>query len=195
MSHTFSAAYDRVLRATGCAGQEELAKKLGLRQSFITDCRRRGEFTPEVLLALVERCNLNPHWVRTGEGKKYLLAFEGAPHLSAKEIKENQAKELAEFRAQYDSMKIFYKACALCILIAMICFLQTVFTFIIGSKDSPWALSLAFNYSCIMLLFFFMPFYIIRAAYFTFLDHWMNSFGQFVFLFRAIKNRVINKNK
>lgn len=70
MSHTFSAAYDRVLKATGCAGQEELAKKLGLRQSFITDCRRRGEFTPEVLLALVERCNLNPHWVRTGEGEK-----------------------------------------------------------------------------------------------------------------------------
>ena len=71
MSHTFSAAYDRVLKATGCAGQEELAKKLGLRQSFITDCRRRGEFTPEVLLALVERYRLNPHWVRTGEGEKW----------------------------------------------------------------------------------------------------------------------------
>lgn len=69
----FSEAYLRVLNATGCAGQEALAKKLGIRHSFITDCHRRGEFTPEVLLALVERCNLNPHWIRTGKGKKYLL--------------------------------------------------------------------------------------------------------------------------
>ena len=50
---TFSAAYARVLKDTGCACQEELAKKLGVRQSFITDCHRRGEFTPEILLALV----------------------------------------------------------------------------------------------------------------------------------------------
>ena len=71
MGHTFSATYDRVLKATGCADREDLAKKLSIRQSFITDCRRRGEFTPEVLLALVEQCGLNPHWVRTGEGEKY----------------------------------------------------------------------------------------------------------------------------
>ena len=72
-SDTFSEAYARVLKATGCACQKELAKKLGVRQSFITDCCRRGEFTSEILLALVERCGLNPRWVRTGEGEKYLV--------------------------------------------------------------------------------------------------------------------------
>ncbi|WP_407844175.1 helix-turn-helix domain-containing protein [Desulfovibrio falkowii] len=71
---TFSEAYARILNSVGCGGQEDLANKLGVRQSFITDCRRRGEFTTEVLLALVERCHLNPHWVRTGRGQKYLLA-------------------------------------------------------------------------------------------------------------------------
>jgi|GEM_PF-5362414 len=72
-SATFSEAYARVLNSVGCGGQKDLANKLGIRQSLIADCRRRCKFTPEVLLALVERCRLNPHWVRTGEGEKYLV--------------------------------------------------------------------------------------------------------------------------
>lgn len=76
MSATFPEAYSRILKATGCARQEELAETLGIRQSFITDCHRRGEFSPEVLLALVERCSLNPHWVRTGRGQKYILPYK-----------------------------------------------------------------------------------------------------------------------
>lgn len=67
-------AYARILKATGCDGIEDLARRLSISPTLISDSRRRGEFTPEILLALLEKEGLNPHWVRTGKGRPYFCA-------------------------------------------------------------------------------------------------------------------------
>ena len=67
----FSEAYARILKATGYAGQAELAQRIGVRQAAISDSRRRGEISPAILLALLEQFNLDPQWVRTGKGERH----------------------------------------------------------------------------------------------------------------------------
>ncbi|WP_165066748.1 helix-turn-helix domain-containing protein [Desulfovibrio sp. ZJ200] len=74
MEAAFSDAYARILKATGCDGQAELAKELAISPAVISDSRRRGEIRPEILLALLERWGLNPNWIRTGKGRPYFCA-------------------------------------------------------------------------------------------------------------------------
>lgn len=55
MEIAFPEAYARILEATGCDGQADLAQELGIPQALISDSRRRGEIRPEILLALLEQ--------------------------------------------------------------------------------------------------------------------------------------------
>ena len=65
-------AYDRILEATGCGNQRELAARLDVPESEISDSRRRGIVSEKILLALVEKFQVNPQWVRTGEKPRYM---------------------------------------------------------------------------------------------------------------------------
>lgn len=67
-------AYARILKATGCDGIEDLARRLGISPTLISDSRRRGEVSPEILLALLEKEGLSPEWIRTGKGRPYFCA-------------------------------------------------------------------------------------------------------------------------
>ena len=69
----FSETYARILEATGCGGQADLSRWLGIPQSLISDSRRRGEVRSEILLALLEQFNVSPQWVRTGEGERHFI--------------------------------------------------------------------------------------------------------------------------
>lgn len=73
MQAAFSDAYTRIKKATGYAGQAELAQGIGIPQAVISDSRRRGEVRPEILLALLEQFNLDSQWVRTGEGDRHFI--------------------------------------------------------------------------------------------------------------------------
>ena len=67
-------AYARILKATDCDGIEDLARRLGISPTLISDSRRRGEVSPEILLALLEKEGLSPEWIRTGKGRPYFCA-------------------------------------------------------------------------------------------------------------------------
>jgi len=69
----FSETYARILEATGCGGQADLSRWLGIPQALISDSRRRGEVRSEILLALLEQFNVSPQWVRTGEGDRHFI--------------------------------------------------------------------------------------------------------------------------
>ncbi len=73
MEVTFSDAYARILEATSCNGQADLAQELGIPQALISDSRRRRGVSPAILLALLEQFNLDPQWVRTGEGERHFV--------------------------------------------------------------------------------------------------------------------------
>ena len=73
MEAVFSDAYARIKKVTGYTGQAELAQGIGIPQALISDSRRRGEVRSEILLALLERFNVSPQWVRTGEGERHFI--------------------------------------------------------------------------------------------------------------------------
>jgi len=72
-SHTlFQFQYGRILEATGCRTQQELAAVLDVRQSSVSDAKRRGSVPPDWLIKLLKKKRINPEWVMTGEGKQWL---------------------------------------------------------------------------------------------------------------------------
>ena len=72
--NVFTSQYRRVFEAACCVTQVELAEFLGIRQSSISDAKRRQAIPAEWLLKLYDKKRINPEWVRTGTGGKTLQA-------------------------------------------------------------------------------------------------------------------------
>jgi hypothetical protein len=62
----------RMMNATGCKTQAELAKILGYKPSAITDAKRRKSIPKAWYFKLIKSHNLNPDWLEKGEGQKFL---------------------------------------------------------------------------------------------------------------------------
>lgn len=65
---------DRIFKITGCRTQTELAALLGIRQSSISDAKKRNSIPPEWLVTLFRLRRINPDWVMDGTGPKHLNA-------------------------------------------------------------------------------------------------------------------------
>ena len=72
MTTYFQEIYDRFRQITNAPTQVELAKVLGIRQSSISDAKRRGSIPPEWYLTMFEKFGLNPDWLKKGIGPMYL---------------------------------------------------------------------------------------------------------------------------
>ncbi len=73
----FESAIQRIYSSTSTRTQVQLAEVLGIRQSSISDAKRRGAIPPDWQITLLNQFGLNPAWVRTGEGPQYLAGEEG----------------------------------------------------------------------------------------------------------------------
>ena len=71
--HEFDAAYARICEVCGMKTQTELSAYLGIRQSSISDAKRRMTVPAAWLLTLLTREGVNPTWILTGEGSKFLV--------------------------------------------------------------------------------------------------------------------------
>lgn len=71
--HEFDAAYARICEVCGMKTQTELSAYLGIRQSSISDAKRRMMIPAAWLLTLLTREGVNPTWILTGEGSKFLV--------------------------------------------------------------------------------------------------------------------------
>lgn len=69
----------RVFEITGCTTQLELANLLEIRQSSVSDAKRRGSVPAEWLVKLLQLRGANPEWIISGEGSKFLIPSETAP--------------------------------------------------------------------------------------------------------------------
>jgi Bacteriophage CI repressor helix-turn-helix domain. len=67
----------RVFEAANCRTQEELAGLLGIRQSAVSDAKRRKSVPSEWLVCLFRLRGVNPEWVLTGCGPKFLNKESG----------------------------------------------------------------------------------------------------------------------
>ena len=72
MINRFDEAFDRIKKATGMRTQVEIAKMLDIRQSSISDAKRRGVIPSDWLIKLLYLRGINPAWIRDGIGPKFL---------------------------------------------------------------------------------------------------------------------------
>lgn len=69
-------ALERFFEAAECRTQAELADFLGIRQSSISDAKRRGSVPAEWLLVLWRKKRVNPDWILTGQGLQKIQTAE-----------------------------------------------------------------------------------------------------------------------
>lgn len=72
------AVLERIRSVTGCRTQQELAAFLGIRQSSISDAKRRRAVPAEWLLTLLRETGVNPDWIVTGHGARRLRPDDAA---------------------------------------------------------------------------------------------------------------------
>ena len=72
MSGKFEEIVKRIKQATTARTQIDLAVVLGIRQSSISDAKRRGAVPSSWLITLFDKYQLNPNWVSKGVGPVYL---------------------------------------------------------------------------------------------------------------------------
>lgn len=73
----FDDVFDRIQRATGRRTQVALAELLDIRQSSISDAKRRNSIPAEWFMKLFEKFGLNPDWLKSGTGPMYLRTAAG----------------------------------------------------------------------------------------------------------------------
>ena len=89
-----NAPLSRVFEAANCRTQEELAGLLGIRQSAISDAKRRGSVPSEWLVCLFRLRNVNPEWVLTGCGPRFVDKGNGHDHAIQVEKKPSPTPDM-----------------------------------------------------------------------------------------------------
>ncbi len=74
---SFPEAYERIKFATSTKTQVEIAELLEIRQSSISDAKRRNSVPAEWVMKLFEKFGLNPDWIKQGVGPMYLRTEDG----------------------------------------------------------------------------------------------------------------------
>jgi len=68
----FESFLQRIFEATGITSQTELASALKINRSAITQARKKDSIPGKWILQLYKSFGLNPDWVETGSGQKFL---------------------------------------------------------------------------------------------------------------------------
>ena len=73
----FDEIFERIKLATNTRTQVELAEVLDIRQSSISDAKRRNSVPSDWYMKLFEQFGLNPDWLKKGSGPMYLRTEHG----------------------------------------------------------------------------------------------------------------------
>ncbi len=71
----FEGAMDRLRQVSGCSTQVQLADFLGIRQSSISDAKRRCSIPAEWLLRVWRKTRISPDWIMYGKDSGHKLAM------------------------------------------------------------------------------------------------------------------------
>ena len=101
----FDEAFDRIKKATGMRTQVEIAKLLDIRQSSISDAKRRQSVPDSWLIKLYQVYNLNPNWVLDGDTPQFLGEQRGGA-LQVREAAEAYGRKPRHYQVQVCSMSL-----------------------------------------------------------------------------------------
>ena len=105
---SFQDAYERILQSTGLRTQTDVAAMLGVKQSSISDAKRRNHIPDSWIMTLFSKRGLNPTWIRTGEGPQYVAGTDTPP---TPVLSEQQAAESLESILRGGSARRGSRAC------------------------------------------------------------------------------------
>ena len=88
-SSKFKLFYRRISDTTGIFSQTQLASILRVNRSAITQAKKKDSIPPKWILQLSKEFGLNPEWIESGTGEKFLrpdedLMFEKIPKVKAR---------------------------------------------------------------------------------------------------------------
>ena len=96
LASSFDEQMTRIQLVTGTRTQIELADLLGIRQSSISDAKRRGKIPADWLITIMRTKDVHPEWILTGNGPCYVLDPTPEGHYETGEtVQERRAKEEA----------------------------------------------------------------------------------------------------
>lgn len=72
----FEDIYVRVLEAAGAHTQQDLAERLGIRQSSVSDAKKKKRVPASWILSLCLEAGYNPRWLLTGEPPRRLVSAD-----------------------------------------------------------------------------------------------------------------------
>ena len=75
----FQDAYERILQSTDLRTQTDVAALLGVKQSSISEAKRRNHIPDSWIMTLFSKRGVNPTWIRTGEGPQYVAGTDTPP--------------------------------------------------------------------------------------------------------------------
>lgn len=87
-------ALKRFFEASGCRTQMELAEFLDIQQSTVSDAKKRGAIPAEWLVKLLHAKHINPDWILTGEGTRYLVPADKKPLVEKETLDEYPCQSL-----------------------------------------------------------------------------------------------------
>ncbi|EPR36227.1 CI repressor [Alkalidesulfovibrio alkalitolerans DSM 16529] len=81
----FNDIYLRVLEAAGAQTQQDLAERLGIRQSSVSDAKKKKRVPASWILSLCLEAGYNPRWLLSGEPPRRLTAPDAGDALDSSE--------------------------------------------------------------------------------------------------------------
>lgn len=82
----YESAMERIRQATGARTQVQLADVLEVRQSSISDAKRRASIPDNWLVKLLRSHKLHPDWIEFGTGPQFV---DGDSHAAVAELQEH----------------------------------------------------------------------------------------------------------
>jgi phage repressor protein C with HTH and peptisase S24 domain len=106
MTADFNKILERIKQATGARTQVELATVLDIRQSSISDAKRRNSIPSDWYIKLFRKYGLNPDWLAEGKGPHYLKTKEGYQAYDEPVLSRSVAEDLSEYGDPLSSGKV-----------------------------------------------------------------------------------------
>jgi phage repressor protein C with HTH and peptisase S24 domain len=102
----FAKVLGRIKEATGARTQVELATVLDIRQSSISDAKRRNSIPADWYIKLFKKYGLNPDWLSEGKGPHYLKTKEGYQAYDEPILSQTVQEDLEGYGDQLAANKI-----------------------------------------------------------------------------------------
>ena len=98
--YLINSALQRVFEAAECWTQVELALVLGIRQSSISDAKKRNSVPAEQLITLLRLKRVSPEWILSGTGARFLQPVEYSEAYTASLLSGYDIQPLERYSAQ-----------------------------------------------------------------------------------------------